>query len=269
MAVGGLPEPIPSPPPAHLLSTPSPCISFLPPASPRAPGPTRLRMQVELREGCLQRVLGAGTSRLRVGCRLQQGSQLTSWLGQDKLSHNPILFSAMSHKFTVGTDHGSCCLLLHGEGSRAGALRPFYLQTPMHRAVQACLRSRPVVAGLRVGASIYSRDLSWDLGLCPGTWVSHHPPVPAVLEASGDVALYAGLVVSAFVVVGVLIVVGGVVYRRNRRDFDTDITDSSAALTGGFHPVNFKTARPSEHLGISGIGGGGWWQMPAGTPREA
>lgn len=70
-------------------------------------------------------------------------------------------------------------------------------------------------------------------------------------------ALYAGLVVSAFVVVGVLIVVGGVVYRRNRRDFDTDITDSSAALTGGFHPVNFKTSRPSEHLGISGIGGGG------------
>ena len=49
-------------------------------------------------------------------------------------------------------------------------------------------------------------------------------------------ALYAGLVVSIFVVVAVLIVVAVVVYRRNCRDFDTDITDSSAALTGGFTP---------------------------------
>lgn len=65
-------------------------------------------------------------------------------------------------------------------------------------------------------------------------------------------ALYAGLVVSIFIVVGVLMVVGVVVYRRNCRDFDTDITDSSAALTGGFHPVNFKTARPSKDLGIPG-----------------
>lgn len=78
-------------------------------------------------------------------------------------------------------------------------------------------------------------------------------------------ALYAGLVVSAFVVVGVLMVVGVVVYRRNCRDFDTDITDSSAALTGGFHPVNFKTARPSKHLGIPGRGE----QMQAGAPRGA
>uniref|UniRef100_A0A8C9JG54 Netrin receptor UNC5 n=1 Tax=Panthera tigris altaica TaxID=74533 RepID=A0A8C9JG54_PANTA len=67
-----------------------------------------------------------------------------------------------------------------------------------------------------------------------------------MLETSGDVALYAGLVVSIFVVVGVIMVVGVVVYRRNCRDFDTDITDSSAALTGGFHPVNFKTARPNN-----------------------
>lgn len=66
-------------------------------------------------------------------------------------------------------------------------------------------------------------------------------------------ALYAGLVVSIFVVVGVLMVVGVVVYRRNCRDFDTDITDSSAALTGSFHPVNFKTARPSKDLGIPGV----------------
>lgn len=66
-------------------------------------------------------------------------------------------------------------------------------------------------------------------------------------------ALYAGLVVSLFVVVAVFMV-GVVVYRRNCRDLDTDITDSSAALTGGFHPVNFKTARPSKDLGTPGLG---------------
>lgn len=70
-------------------------------------------------------------------------------------------------------------------------------------------------------------------------------------------ALYAGLVVSVFVVVGVLMVVGVVVYRRSCRDFDTDITNSSAALTGGFHPVNFKTARPSKDLGTPGVAGTG------------
>lgn len=72
-------------------------------------------------------------------------------------------------------------------------------------------------------------------------------------------ALYAGLVVAIFVVVAVLMAVGVVVYRRNCRDFDTDITDSSAALTGGFHPVNFKTARPSkeqEKPGVAGMVGG-------------
>lgn len=62
-------------------------------------------------------------------------------------------------------------------------------------------------------------------------------------------ALYAGIVVSILVVVAVLMVVAVVVYRRNCRDLDTDITDSSAALTGGFHPVNFKTARPSKTRG--------------------
>lgn len=56
-------------------------------------------------------------------------------------------------------------------------------------------------------------------------------------------ALYAGLVVAIFVFIVILMAVGVVVYRRRRRDFDTDITDSSAALTGGFHPVNFKTSR--------------------------
>uniref|UniRef100_A0A8C5J0Y6 Netrin receptor UNC5 n=3 Tax=Passeriformes TaxID=9126 RepID=A0A8C5J0Y6_JUNHY len=71
-----------------------------------------------------------------------------------------------------------------------------------------------------------------------------HSEYPAgLLEATGDVALYAGLVVAIFVFIVILMAVGVVVYRRRRRDFDTDITDSSAALTGGFHPVNFKTSR--------------------------
>ncbi|KAM4703680.1 netrin receptor UNC5B [Rhinophrynus dorsalis] len=64
-----------------------------------------------------------------------------------------------------------------------------------------------------------------------------------LLESTGDVALYAGLVVAIFIFIILLMAVGIVVYRRNCRDFDTDITDSSAALTGGFHPVNFKTSR--------------------------
>ncbi|KAF2983702.1 hypothetical protein EK904_000565 [Melospiza melodia maxima] len=69
-----------------------------------------------------------------------------------------------------------------------------------------------------------------------------------MLEATGDVALYAGLVVAIFVFIVILMAVGVVVYRRRRRDFDTDITDSSAALTGGFHPVNFKTSRHGVSL---------------------
>ncbi|XP_019663291.2 netrin receptor UNC5B [Ailuropoda melanoleuca] len=83
-------------------------------------------------------------------------------------------------------------------------------------------------------------------GLCMQNKKTLSDPKSHLLEASGDVALYAGLVVSAFIVVGVLMVVGVVVYRRHCRDFDTDITDSSAALTGGFHPVNFKTVRPNN-----------------------
>uniref|UniRef100_A0A4W3GTY0 Netrin receptor UNC5 n=1 Tax=Callorhinchus milii TaxID=7868 RepID=A0A4W3GTY0_CALMI len=63
------------------------------------------------------------------------------------------------------------------------------------------------------------------------------------IEATADVALYAGLVVAVFIFVIILLVVGIIVYKRSCRDFDTDITDSSAALTGGFQPVNFKTAR--------------------------
>uniref|UniRef100_A0A4W3GQX4 Netrin receptor UNC5 n=1 Tax=Callorhinchus milii TaxID=7868 RepID=A0A4W3GQX4_CALMI len=63
----------------------------------------------------------------------------------------------------------------------------------------------------------------------------------SIKPATADVALYAGLVVAVFIFVIILLVVGIIVYKRSCRDFDTDITDSSAALTGGFQPVNFKT----------------------------
>uniref|UniRef100_A0A452TRL5 Netrin receptor UNC5 n=1 Tax=Ursus maritimus TaxID=29073 RepID=A0A452TRL5_URSMA len=110
-----------------------------------------------------------------------------------------------------------------------------------HWRSRECMAPTPQNGGRDCSGTLLDSKNCTD-GLC----VQSDPPVPAVLEASGDVALYAGLVVSAFVVVGVLMVVGVVVYRRQCRDFDTDITDSSAALTGGFHPVNFKTARPNN-----------------------
>uniref|UniRef100_A0A4W3GQP2 Netrin receptor UNC5 n=1 Tax=Callorhinchus milii TaxID=7868 RepID=A0A4W3GQP2_CALMI len=85
-------------------------------------------------------------------------------------------------------------------------------------------------------------------GLCMQNFQTIYPHSleldPGVsLLATADVALYAGLVVAVFIFVIILLVVGIIVYKRSCRDFDTDITDSSAALTGGFQPVNFKTAR--------------------------
>ncbi|RXM29776.1 Netrin receptor UNC5B-b [Acipenser ruthenus] len=69
------------------------------------------------------------------------------------------------------------------------------------------------------------------------------------LEVTGDVALYAGLVVALFIFLVIMMAVGVVVYRRTCRDFDTDVTDSSAALTGGFHPINYKPPRhDNPHL---------------------
>ncbi|XP_043374662.1 netrin receptor UNC5B isoform X1 [Dermochelys coriacea] len=81
-------------------------------------------------------------------------------------------------------------------------------------------------------------------GLCMQNKRVLSEPKSHLLETTGDVALYAGLVVAIFVFFVILMAIGVVVYRRSCRDFDTDITDSSAALTGGFHPVNFKTSRP-------------------------
>ncbi|XP_074088869.1 netrin receptor UNC5B isoform X1 [Macrotis lagotis] len=80
-------------------------------------------------------------------------------------------------------------------------------------------------------------------GLCTQNKRVLTEPKSHLMEATGDVALYVGIVVAIFVFIVILMAVGVVVYRHSCRDFDTDITDSSAALTGGFHPVNFKTAR--------------------------
>ncbi|XP_007896056.1 netrin receptor UNC5B [Callorhinchus milii] len=80
-------------------------------------------------------------------------------------------------------------------------------------------------------------------GLCMQNERLLNEPTSTTIEATADVALYAGLVVAVFIFVIILLVVGIIVYKRSCRDFDTDITDSSAALTGGFQPVNFKTAR--------------------------
>ncbi|XP_029464807.1 netrin receptor UNC5B isoform X2 [Rhinatrema bivittatum] len=80
-------------------------------------------------------------------------------------------------------------------------------------------------------------------GLCMQNKRVISEPKSHLLESTKDVAFYAGLVVAVFIFIILLMAIGVVLYRRNCREFDTDITDSSAALTGGFHPVNFKTSR--------------------------
>nr|XP_033797682.1 netrin receptor UNC5B isoform X2 [Geotrypetes seraphini] len=80
-------------------------------------------------------------------------------------------------------------------------------------------------------------------GLCMQNKRVISEPKSHLLESTKDVAFYAGLVVAVFIFIILLMAIGVVLYRRSCREFDTDITDSSAALTGGFHPVNFKTPR--------------------------
>ncbi|XP_030059274.1 netrin receptor UNC5B isoform X2 [Microcaecilia unicolor] len=80
-------------------------------------------------------------------------------------------------------------------------------------------------------------------GLCMQNERVISEPKSHLLESTKDVAFYASLVVAVFIFIILLMAIGVVLYRRSCREFDTDITDSSAALTGGFHPVNFKTPR--------------------------
>ncbi|XP_043912757.1 netrin receptor UNC5B [Protopterus annectens] len=79
-------------------------------------------------------------------------------------------------------------------------------------------------------------------GLCMQHTIASKPE-NKTLETSGDIALYVGLVVAIFIFVIIAMMIGLIVYRRSHRNLNTHITDSSAALTGGFHPVNFKHAR--------------------------
>ncbi|XP_028916411.1 netrin receptor UNC5B isoform X2 [Ornithorhynchus anatinus] len=111
-----------------------------------------------------------------------------------------------------------------------------------HWRSRECTAPAPQNGGRDCGGLLLDSKNCTD-GLCMQNKRVLSEPKGDLLEVTGDVALYAGLVVAIFVFLVILMAVGVVVYRRGRRDFDTNITDSSAALTGGFHPVNFKTAR--------------------------